>query len=228
MTTTAARRAARDNMIEGQLRACEVLDESVLAGYLALARDEFAPAAWGDLAFADAEIPLSDSAAMLAPKLEARMLQEMALCGGERILQIGVGGGYLAALAAALCAPGRVVAVEIDPALAAFARDNLDRAKIDNVDIEVGDGARGWPPPPAKAEPIYDAVVLTASTPILAPRILESVKPGGARCRRRRRGAGRCLCAASIKPKPGFLTTNILETSLAPLRNAPHPPKFEF
>ena len=93
MTTTAARRAARDNMIEGQLRACEVLDESVLAGYLALARDEFAPAAWGDLAFADAEIPLSDSAAMLAPKLEARMLQEMALCGGERILQIGVGGG---------------------------------------------------------------------------------------------------------------------------------------
>ena len=227
MTTTAARRAARDNMIEGQLRACEVLDESVLAGYLALARDEFAPAAWGDLAFADAEIPLSDSAAMLAPKLEARMLQEMALCGGERILQIGVGGGYLAALAAALCAPGRVVAVEIDPALAAFARDNLERAKIDNVDIEIGDGARGWPPPPAKAAPIYDAVVLTASTPILAPRILESVKPGG-----RVVAVVGAAPAMSLrrfdKTEAGVLTTNILETSLAPLRNAPHPPKFEF
>ena len=120
-----------------------------------------------------------------------------------------------------------MVAVEIDPALAAFARDNLERAKIDNVDIEVGDGARGWPPPPAKAEPIYDAVVLTASTPILAPRILESVKPGG-----RVVAVVGAAPAMSLrrfdKTEAGVLTTNILETSLAPLRNAPHPPKFEF
>ena len=112
---------------------------------------------------------------MWAPKLEARVLQELAVKKSDRVLEIGTGSGYLTALLAHRAA--HVHSVEIKPALAEFGRANLLRHGADNVTLEIGDGARGW----AKHAP-YDVIVLTGSAPVLPRALLDSLAPGGRAC----------------------------------------------
>ena len=108
---------ARFNMVEQQIRTWEVLDPEVLDLLFTVRREEFVPAAYRTLAFADLEIPLPGGQRMWTPKMEARVLQELKLVAGESVLEIGTGSGYLTALMASLNA--RVTSVEIDERLSA-------------------------------------------------------------------------------------------------------------
>ena len=214
---------ARFNMVEQQIRTWEVLDSDVLKLLFAVRREEFVPPAYRLLAFADLEIPLgaeSERAKMWAPKMEARVIQELQLTQGESVLEIGTGSGYLTALLATLGA--RVTSVELDSRLASEARAKLARARIAPVELAVGDGARGW------GTATYDAIILTASTPVLPEAFARQLNPGG-----------RLFAVVGEPPamtaqlgrwiSPGALTNRILfETSLEPLTNAATPAHFEF
>src|ERR1044071_2898862 len=164
---------ARTNMVEQQIRTWEVLDQEVLDLLYVIPREEFVPPQRRALAFSDLELPLEegtkagDGERMWQPKLEARVLQELALKRTDRVLEVGTGSGYLTALMAHRAA--EVCSVEIRPALAAFGRSNLERHGADNVILE-GGGARHAP---------YDAIVLTGSTPVLPQGFLEQLAPGG-------------------------------------------------
>src|SRR5262245_4292346 len=150
---------ARFNMVEQQIRTWEVLDQGVLDLLLTVRREDFVPASYRTLAFADLEIPLGDGERMWTPKLEAGVLQGVELKPDERALEIGTGSGYLTALLAMSCS--EVTSVEIVPRLLAEADSKLAANGIRNVRLEQGDGARGW------GKEAYDAVVLTGSVPLL-------------------------------------------------------------
>lgn len=216
---------ARFNMIEQQIRTWEVLDQDVLDLLYAVRREEFVPGAYRALAFSDLEIPLYEGAGegerMMQPKLEARILQELAVRKYERVLEIGTGSGYLAALLAARA--HHVHSVEINPRLKAFAEENLRRSGVENVTVELGDSAQGWP-----SHAPYDVIVLTGSTPVLPPSFLTQLKTGG-----------RLFAVVGDPPvmearlitcvgQGSHHTMDLFETSLAPLKNAMQPGRFQF
>src|SRR5574337_741047 len=118
---------ARYNMVEQQVRTWAVLDQQVLDLLFAIHREDFVPAAYRALAFADLEIPLGEGERMWTPKMEARVLQELGLKEGDSVLEIGTGSGYLTALMAAQA--GEVVSVEINPRLHAAGRAHLEAAR---------------------------------------------------------------------------------------------------
>ena len=134
---------ARFNMVEQQIRPWEVLDPQVLDLLFALKREDFVPPQYRSLAFVDMEIPLGEGERMLSPKLEARMVQALALKPADRILEVGTGSGYMTALLAKLGA--HVTSVEIVPAFSAAAAAKLAAHGIHNVTLATGDAARGWP-----------------------------------------------------------------------------------
>jgi protein-L-isoaspartate(D-aspartate) O-methyltransferase len=215
---------ARTNMVEQQIRTWQVLDQDVLDLLYTVPREEFVPPSCRNLAFTDMEIPIGEGEKMWAPKMEARVLQELAPRRSDRVLEIGTGSGYLTALLAHRAA--RVTSVEIKPALAAFGEANIARHGVDNVTLEVGDGARGY----AKGGP-YDIVVLTGSVPMAPHLLLESLAPGG----RAFAVIGEApLMAASIVSRtargapPSFRTTVLFETLIAPLANCEQPSRFAF
>ena len=121
--TTMNTEQARFNMIEQQIRPWEVLDPSVLSLLSVVRREAYVPEAQRDLAFADVELPLGYGQSMLAPRVEARILQELAIKNTDKVLEIGTGSGYMAALLAAKAE--FVYSVEIVPELVEFARANL-------------------------------------------------------------------------------------------------------
>jgi len=163
---------ARFNMIEQQIRPWDVLDPQVLDLLFVVKREDFAPPAYRNLAFADMEIPLGNGQMMLAPKIEAKMLQELGIKKTDKVLEIGTGSGYMAALLAARAE--HVVTVECRPALVDIARQNLERAGITNVTVELGDGVNGWP----QRGP-YDAIVVSGSLPAVPDVLLKQLRVGG-------------------------------------------------
>ncbi|RIX44192.1 MAG: protein-L-isoaspartate O-methyltransferase [Rhodocyclales bacterium GT-UBC] len=163
---------ARFNMIEQQIRPWEVLDQQVLDLLFVVKREDFVPAAYRNLAFADLEIPLGSGQVMLAPRIEARLLQELAIKKTDKVLEIGTGSGYMAALLAARAE--HVISIESRPELADFARQNLERAGITNVTIEVANGAAGW----SQRGP-YDAIVVSGSLPAVPDALLKQLRVGG-------------------------------------------------
>jgi len=212
---------ARSNMVEQQIRTWEVLDQAVLDLLYVVPREDFVPPARRTLAFVDMEIPIGDGEKMMAPKMEARILQELSPRKTERVLEVGTGSGYLTALLAHRAA--QVHSVEIRPALAAFGRGNLARHGVDNVTLETGDAARGWP-----TRAPYDVIVLTGSTPVLPKALLAQLLPGG-----------RLFAVVGEEPvmvarlltcsAPGaFRSVDLFDALLAPLANAEQPPRFRF
>jgi len=163
---------ARFNMIEQQIRPWEVLDPQVLDLLFVVKREDFVPAAYRNLAFADMEIPIGSGQVMLAPRVEARLMQELGIRNTDKVLEIGTGSGYMAALLAARA--DHVVTVESRPEIAEFARRNLERAGVANVTVEVGDGANGW----AQRGP-YDAIVVSGALPSLPDALLKQLRLGG-------------------------------------------------
>ena len=163
---------ARFNMIEQQICPWEVLDPQVLDLLFVVKREDFVPAAYRNLAFADMEIPVGSGQVMLAPRVEARLLQELGIKKTDKVLEIGTGSGYMAALLAARAE--HVITIESRPELAAFARENLERADVTNVTVEVGDGANGW----TQRAP-YDAIIVSGSLPVLPSALLKQLRVGG-------------------------------------------------
>jgi protein-L-isoaspartate(D-aspartate) O-methyltransferase len=212
---------ARFNMVEQQIRPWEVLDQAVLDLLYAVRREEFVPDQYRALAFSDLEIPIGEGERMLQPKVEARILQEVAPRKTDKVLEVGTGSGYMAALLASRAR--HVQSVEIHPTLKSFGEANLRRAGIANVTVEVADAARGWP-----RQAPYDVIVLTGSTPVLPQALLDQLTPGG-----------RLFAVVGEAPvmearlvtcvgDGSFNTLDLFETVLAPLRNAAARDKFVF
>ena len=229
---------ARFNMVEQQIRTWDVLDQDVLDLLYVVRREDFVPPAWKALAFSDLEIPLgenagtvdalkskdrgNDSERMWPPKMEARVVQSLALKKSDRVLEVGTGTGYLTALLAHRSQ--QVFSVEINARLKAAAEDSIKSfAAVDNVTLEVGDAAQGW----GKHGP-YDVIVLTASTPVLPQAFLEQLKPGG-----------RLFAIVGDAPvmearlvtcvaTGSYTSVDLFETCFPPLRNALQPKRFSF
>jgi protein-L-isoaspartate(D-aspartate) O-methyltransferase len=167
---------ARFNMIEQQIRPWDVLDPAVLSLLTVVKREDFVPQAYRSLAFVDTEVPLPTSTGegqcMLAPRVEARLLQELAVHKHERVLEVGAGSGYMAALLAHRAQ--HVVTMEIHPDLARLAATNLQRAAVVNVDVRTGDGARGL-----ATEGPFDVIVLSGSVAEVPQALLAQLKVGG-------------------------------------------------
>ena len=212
---------ARSNMVEQQIRTWEVLDQDVLDLLYAVPREEFVPSSCRNLAFTDMDVPIGEGEKMWPPKMEARVLQELAVKRSDRVLEVGTGSGYLTALLAHRAA--QVYSVELRPALAAFAGANIARHGVDNVMLETGDGANGY----AKWGP-YDIVVLTGSVPVLPRAVLESLAPGGRLFAVI--GEAPVMTAKLITcTAPGaWRSTELFETLLAPLANCERPSRFSF
>jgi protein-L-isoaspartate(D-aspartate) O-methyltransferase len=170
---------ARFNMIEQQIRPWEVLDPAVLALLGTLRREDFVPPALRALAFIDTQVPLIAGApqgpCMLEPKVEARLLQELQVQRHEKVLEIGTGSGFMAAL---LAHRGQqVFTLECRPELVRMARDSLARNGIFNatvLQVSAAEGARGL-----AAEAPFDVIALSGSVAEVPQALLEQLKPGG-------------------------------------------------
>lgn len=171
---------ARFNMIEQQIRPWDVLDLGVLALLEQVRREDFVPPAHKALAFVDMQVPLAgetDEAlrkgwCMLEPKMEARLLQDLAPKAHEKVLEVGAGSGYMAALLASRAQ--RVLSLEIEPQLARMARENLQRAGIRNAEVREADGAQGL-----AAEGPFDVILLSGSVHEVPHALLQQLKVGG-------------------------------------------------
>ncbi|MDQ1923457.1 protein-L-isoaspartate O-methyltransferase family protein [Massilia pseudoviolaceinigra] len=163
---------ARFNMIEQQIRPWNVLDQDVLDLLVVVKREDFVPAAYKTLAFVDTEIPLRGGESMFTPKIEARILQEVAVKKHENVLEIGAGSGYMAALLAHKAR--HVTTVEINPELRELAAKNLANAGLSNVTVELGNGAEGW----EKGAP-FDVIVISGGLETLPEVFMKQVKVGG-------------------------------------------------
>jgi protein-L-isoaspartate(D-aspartate) O-methyltransferase len=171
---------ARFNMIEQQIRPWDVLDLDILELLGRVRREEFVPLAHKALAFVDMRIPLTGKAdeadrngwCMLEPRVEARMLQDLKVQPHEKVLEVGAGSGYMAALLAQRAQ--RVISLELKPELVQLARANLQRAGITNVDVREGDGSQG-----IAGEAPFDVIVLSGSVFEVPPALLAQLKVGG-------------------------------------------------
>lgn len=220
---------ARFNMIEQQIRPWNVLDASVLELLSVVKREDFVPAAHKGLAFADLEIPLLGSGeeslakgqCMLEPRLEARMLQDLAVQPHETVLEIGTGSGYTAALLGKKAQ--RVVTLEINPELVATARDNLRNAGIQNVEVRQGDGSKI-----TAADGSFDAIQLSGSVTEVPASLLKLLKPGG---RLAAIVGDEPVMRCTVVTKTGDNAYNTVQTwdTMAPrLQNFPEPSRFTF
>lgn len=212
---------ARFNMIEQQIRPWDVLAADVLDLLLVVKRENFVPEAHKALAFADVEIPLPGGASMLAPKIEARLLQDLNLKKHENVLEIGAGSGYMAALLAHKAR--HVTTVEVAPELKALAEKNLAANGVTNVTVELGNAAQGW----STGAP-FDVIVVSGSLPELPQALLQQLSIGG-----------RLVVIIGESPamkaqlitrtgEAGYDTRTLFETDVKPLASAVAPSKFTF
>jgi protein-L-isoaspartate(D-aspartate) O-methyltransferase len=217
---------ARHNMVEQQIRTWEVLDQSVLDLLLLVRRELFVPPAFRLLAFTDMEIPLridgvDTGECMFAPKVEARLLQELGIRAHEHVLEIGTGSGYMAALAAHKAQ--HVLTVEINPLLAAFGSANLQRNGVHNAHVQTGDGSRGW-----AARAPYDVIIVSGGLPVMPDELLAQLKIGG----RLSAIVGEPpVMSAQIVTRvteTSYDTLRLFETVAKPLANAVRPSTFRF
>jgi protein-L-isoaspartate(D-aspartate) O-methyltransferase len=165
---------ARFNMIEQQIRPWEVLDPQVLELLSVVRREDFVPLAHQALAFVDMDIPLGSAPnqVMLAPRVQARLLQDLAVQQTDKVLDIGTGSGFMAALLAHQAA--QVLSLEIDSGLAAQAQANLQKAGIHNVTVRNTDGSQG-----AAADGPFDVIVLNGSVAEVPAALLQQLAVGG-------------------------------------------------
>ncbi|PTD95616.1 protein-L-isoaspartate O-methyltransferase family protein [Pseudothauera lacus] len=212
---------ARFNMVEQQVRPWEVLDQDVLDLLMTVRREEFVPAAYRNLAFADVEIPLPCGQVMLKPVIEGKILQALQVRHSDSVLEVGAGSGYFAALLAARAEWVR--SVDIEPELVRLAHDNLERYGVDNVIVEEGDAAQGWP----ERAP-YDVIVVSGGLPQLPRALLDQLRPGGrlfAFIGEAPVMKGRLVTCVE---EGRFHSEDIFESLVPTLRNAPRHDAFRF
>lgn len=211
---------ARQQMIKQQVRAWDVLDENVLEVFSDVKRETFVPSEFESLAFADAEIPLAHGQMMLTPTIAGRVLQALSLVGGEDVLEIGTGSGFLTACLATLAS--HVTSIEIHEDLMATAERNLHNTGIDNVDLLKMNGMKDLP------DGKFDAIAVTGSIQQLNTRFVDALHPGG-------RlfvvvGDAPAMVAQIITKTDDtqWESESIFETVITPLINGAPPPQFLF
>ncbi len=163
---------ARFNMVEQQIRTWEVLDKAVLTALMQIHREHFVPADCQGMAYADTEIPLPHGQTMLPPRIDARLVNDLALTGAESVLEIGTGSGYLCALLALRAR--KVLSLEVHADLALMSQRHLDQAGIANAQVRVQDGAMG-----AASEGPFDAILLGGSVCEVPQVLLDQLALGG-------------------------------------------------
>ena len=200
-------------MVEQQIRPWGVLDPSIVALIHELDRQHFVPKGYQSMAYADIEIPIGCDQYMMAPKLEARLLQALAPRPGDRILEIGTGSGFVTALLAKSGA--EVTSVEIFPELLHRAANVLQSNGILDVNLCVGDGAAGW----SKGGP-WDGILLTASTPSLPQAYKDLLSTNGRLVAIVGRGPAMEAVQIVRRSDQSFAHFSLFETCVAPLVNA--------
>jgi protein-L-isoaspartate(D-aspartate) O-methyltransferase len=211
---------AREQMIEQQVRAWDVLDERVLDVMRQVPRELFVPQTQRYRAYADVEVPLARAQHMLRPSVAGRLLQALAPQGAEKVLEIGAGTGFITACLRAMAT--NVTSLEVFPDLAEEARRNLallgmrDVTVVDADALQADSGAR------------YDAIALTASLPSYDARFERMLAPGG----RLFVVVGEApVMDARLVSRSGtdsFATQSLFETVIDPLVNAVRPAPFAF
>jgi protein-L-isoaspartate(D-aspartate) O-methyltransferase len=211
---------ARRQMIDQQVRAWEVLDLRVLEAMERVPREEFAPAAYRELAFADTSVPLGHGQVMLAPKVEGRILQALEIQPQDDVLEVGTGSGYLAACLAQLARTVRTI--DLFPDFVAAATATLQRAGVHNVTAAVADAMQ------LAERDRYDAIAVTGSLPVYEPRFQQALRVGGRLFIAV--GAGPMVEALRItRTGPSeFVRESLFETGIPPLIHAPEPARFRF
>jgi protein-L-isoaspartate(D-aspartate) O-methyltransferase len=164
--------AARLQMVEDQLRARDIVDERVLAAMERVPRELFVPPGERHRAYADAALPIGQGQTISQPYMVARIAEALGLRGGERVLDVGTGSGYQAAVLAEL--GGEVHTIERIPELAEQARLNLAEAGYDRVHVHLGDGSIGLP-----EQAPFGAIAVAAAAPGLPERLYEQLEPRG-------------------------------------------------
>ena len=211
---------AREQMVEQQVHAWHVFDDRVLATMSQLRREDFAPAPYSEVAFADAPIPLPRGQTLLPAKIQGRILQSLAVNPADIALEIGAGSGYLSACLGHLAA--RVRSLEIFPELAELARRNLFAAAVNNVAVEVADAMQ------FSEQSAYDVIAVTGSLPLYDERFQQALRIGG-----------RLFVIVGQAPvmeawqvtrigEREWQRVGLFETVVAPLINAPRPSEFVF
>lgn len=211
--------AARETMIEQQVRTWNVFDDRVLDAMREVNREQFAPG-YRELAHVDAPIPLPHGQTMLPAKLHGRILQSLAIGADDTVLEIGTGSGYLSACLSRLAA--RVRSLEIVPELAALAKTNLLAAAANNVAVELADAMQ------LQEESAYDTIAVTGSLPIYDERFQRALRIGG----RMFIVVGQTPVMEAWKVtrigEREWQHESLFETIIDPLLNAPRPSTFVF
>jgi protein-L-isoaspartate(D-aspartate) O-methyltransferase len=212
---------ARFNMVEQQIRPWEVLDFDVLDLLMSVRREEFVPEAYKSLALSEAEIPLGHGGSMLIPVIEGKILQAIQVKRSDKVLEVGAGSGYFAALLAARA--DWVRTVEIEPALVTMAHENLKRYGVENVIVEEGDAIRGWP-----SNAPYDLIVVSGGVPFIPETLLQQVKVGGRLFAFV--GEPQLMTATLVTQvsEGNFRTESLFENAVPMMRNAPQKSQFKF
>ncbi len=211
---------AREQMVQQQVRAWDVLDERVLDTFRKVPRELFVPTEHRFLAFADAHVPLPHRQHMLRPNVAGRLLQSLELEGSERVLEIGAGSGFLTACLAATSASVR--SIEIFPDLADLSRANLASLGVGNAHIETGDAAR------LEASERYDAIALTASLPIYDERFQRLLALRGRLFVIVGESPVMEACLIRRLAEDAWARESLFETVVDPLINASRPTTFTF
>lgn len=162
----------RREMVDRQLFARGVRDTRVLAAMAAVPREAFVPAAQVSSAYLDQPLPIGHGQTISQPYVVALMLEALELKGGERMLEVGAGSGYAAAVAGQIA--GQVFAIERIPELATQAGENLRRAGSTNVQVRCGDGSQGLP-----QEAPFDAILVSAGGPEVPSALQDQLAPQG-------------------------------------------------
>jgi protein-L-isoaspartate(D-aspartate) O-methyltransferase len=162
----------RERMVTTQIIARGVEDRLVISAMMRVPRHRFVPARLESMAYVDSPLPIGSDQTISQPYIVALMTASLQLEGGEKVLEIGTGSGYQAAVLAEIV--DTVFTIEIIPELARRARETLDTLGYTNVEVRAGDGYDGWP-----EHAPFDAVIVTAAAPKLPPLLVEQLKTGG-------------------------------------------------
>ncbi len=212
---------ARKNVIEQQIRPWGGLNYIANNALKDTPRENFVPEKYKNLTFADIEIPLTDKAKMLFPKIEGRLLDTLNIQKHETVLEVGTGSGYLTAVLSKLCKS--VTSIEIDETLSHSAQEKINALGVNNVNLKVGDASKGW-----HSDDFFDVVIVGSSVPKITGRYFHLLNVGG------RifviEGAGNIMSAKLITriSEHQWDTKSLFETQLDPMQGLESSASFEF
>jgi protein-L-isoaspartate(D-aspartate) O-methyltransferase len=202
--------AARRRMVDVQIRQRGITDACVLGAMERVPRHRFVPTKWSSSAYDDSPLPIGEGQTISQPYMVAAMSATLKLQGTERVLEIGTGSGYHAAVLSQ-CAKA-VFTVEIKPELARAARDRLRELGYDRVTVRTGDGRLGW-----RAHAPYDAVVVTAAAAEVPTALVEQLREGGVLVMPRGHPDQRQVLVRSVKREGRLEERELMPVAFVPL-----------